>query len=103
MLFPQLRFDISTKSVEKRRGSQIPVLVVMLEVISRTMPAIMGSFCIRSSTLRIEERTVEWLRPSYSLPMSCRDMLVRVRIRYMENWRDRAVFLMCIWQKSYGT
>ena len=57
--FPPRYFDISTKIVEKAETGQSLVLVVMLEVMSRTMPAILGSFFIRSSTLRMEESTVE--------------------------------------------
>jgi len=44
--------------VEKGGFSHMALLLVMLEVMSRMMEAIWGSFCIRSSTLRMELSTV---------------------------------------------
>ena len=44
--------------VEKGGSNHMALLLVMLEVMSRMMEAIWGSFCIRSSTLRMELSTV---------------------------------------------
>ena len=66
----------------------------MFEDMSRTVAATAGSVFIISSTLRIEARTVEWLRPSYWVPISTRERFVRLRIRYMETWRAMAMFLL---------
>ena len=56
----------------------------MFEVISRTAAEYMGSSLIISSTLRMEESTVEWFLSPYSAPISLSGRLVRVRIRYMD-------------------
>ena len=55
-----------------------------MEVISRTVPAIAVSVLSRSSTLRMELRTVAWFLSSYWAPISLRLRLVSDRIRYME-------------------
>ena len=49
-------FTIHSKIVEK--DHMAPVLVVMLEVMSRMTPAMLGSDFSSSSTLRMDERTV---------------------------------------------
>ena len=56
----------------------------MFEVISRTAAEYMGSSFIISSTLRMEESTVEWFLSPYSAPISLSGRLVSVRIRYMD-------------------
>lgn len=62
-VFHRERFHFPQKNVENTQSYMGPELVVMLEVISRMMPAMAGSDFRSSSTLRMEERTVAWLRP----------------------------------------
>ena len=56
----------------------------ILLVISRIVAPMTGSLFIRSSTFRIELRTVEWFLSSYCSPISFNDRFVRLLIRYID-------------------
>ena len=72
---------------------------LMLDVMSLTVAANLGSSLMSSSTFRIEESTVEWFLSSYSAPISLSGRLVSVRMRYMDIWRAVAVFLLRFWPR----
>ena len=64
----------------------------MLEVMSLTVAAMVGSVFIMSSIFFIEDMTVEWFLSSNSAPISLSERFVSVRIRYIAICLAIAVF-----------